>query len=102
MKWHLSILIEILKKADVYEKTLILFTSDHGMAFSGGKTTVYEPGLRVPFVVRNPYVMSRGMQTDSLVSHIDITRPHLLVLPRPRTSRSRGNSGRTRAQASSA
>ena len=73
----LARLIEILKKADVYEKTLILFTSDHGMAFSGGKTTVYEPGLRVPFVVRNPYVMSRGMQTDSLVSHIDIT-PSLL------------------------
>ena len=30
-------LIEILKEADVYDKTLIVFTSDHGMAFAGGE-----------------------------------------------------------------
>ncbi|MCG8585162.1 MAG: sulfatase [Pirellulales bacterium] len=66
-------LIEILKEADLYDKTLIVFTSDHGMAFAGAKTTVYEPGLRVPFVVRNPYVKKRGVKTDALISHIDIT-----------------------------
>lgn len=70
-------LIEILKDAGVYDKTLIVFTSDHGMAFAGGKTTVYEPGLKVPFVVRNPYVESRGFETDAMISHIDIT-PSLL------------------------
>ena len=48
-------LVEILKEADLYDKTLIVFTSDHGMAFAGGKTTVYEGGLRVPMVVRDPY-----------------------------------------------
>ena len=70
-------LVEVLKEAGVYEKTLIVFTSDHGMAFAGGKTTVFEPGLRVPFVVRNPYEKDRGFQTDELISHIDIT-PSLL------------------------
>ena len=70
-------LVEILKAADLYDKTLIVFTSDHGMAFSGGKTTVYEPGLRVPFVVRNPYVKTRGVETEAMISHIDIT-PSLL------------------------
>ncbi len=48
-------LVKILKEADLYDKTMIIFTADHGMAFAGGKTTVYEGGLRVPFVVRNPY-----------------------------------------------
>ncbi len=66
-------LVEILKEAGVYDKTLIVFTSDHGMAFAGGKTTVYEPGLRVPFVVRDPYVEKRGFETDAMISHIDIT-----------------------------
>jgi len=70
-------LIEILKKSGVYEKTLIVFTSDHGMAFSGGKTTVYEPGLNVPFVVRNPYEAARGVVSKALISHVDIT-PTLL------------------------
>ncbi|WP_164101650.1 sulfatase family protein [Candidatus Laterigemmans baculatus] len=70
-------LIEILKQAGVYHKTLIVFTSDHGMAFSGGKTTVYEGGLRVPFLVRNPYEQNRGVVSDAMISHIDIT-PSLL------------------------
>jgi N-sulfoglucosamine sulfohydrolase len=70
-------LVSILKEAGVYDKTLIVFTSDHGMAFSGGKTTVYEPGLRVPFVVRNPYESERGVRSQAMISHIDIT-PTLL------------------------
>lgn len=73
----LGLLIEILKEAGVYDKTLIVFTADHGMAFSGGKTTVYEGGLRVPLVVRNPYEPRRGVQSAALVSHIDLT-PTLL------------------------
>ena len=70
-------LVEILKENGVYDKTLIVFTSDHGMAFSGGKTTVYEPGLRVPMVVRDPYVSERGVVSDALLSHVDLT-PTLL------------------------
>ena len=66
-------LVEILKEADLYDKTLIIFTSDHGMAFAGGKTTVYEGGLRVPMVVRDPYQTKRGVKSEALISHIDIT-----------------------------
>ncbi|WP_246151823.1 sulfatase family protein [Rubripirellula reticaptiva] len=70
-------LVEILKEADLYDKTMIVFTSDHGMAFAGGKTTVYEGGLRVPMVVRDPYQSKRGVESDAMLSHIDIT-PTLL------------------------
>ncbi|MCP5520143.1 MAG: sulfatase [Verrucomicrobiales bacterium] len=70
-------LIAILKDAGLYDKTLIVFTSDHGMAFSGAKTTVYEPGLQVPFIVRNPYEPHRGVRSTAMISHIDIT-PSLL------------------------
>lgn len=70
-------LVAILKEADLYDKTMIVFTSDHGMAFSGGKTTVFEAGLKVPFVVRNPYEKKRGVRSTAMISHIDIT-PSLL------------------------
>ncbi len=70
-------LVEILKEADLYDKTLFVFTSDHGMAFSGGKTTVYEGGLKVPFIVRNPYEPRRGVTSNAMISHVDIT-PSLL------------------------
>ena len=58
-------LVEILKEAGLYDKTLIVFTSDHGMPFSGAKTTVYDPGLRVPLVVRNPYASHRGIVSEA-------------------------------------
>jgi N-sulfoglucosamine sulfohydrolase len=70
-------LIEILKSNGLYDKTLLVFTADHGMAFAGAKTTIFEGGLRVPFVVRNPYEKSRGVVSDAMISHIDIT-PSLL------------------------
>jgi len=44
---------------------------------AGAKTTVYDPGLRVPFVVRDPYQAKRGFQSEAMVSHVDIT-PTLL------------------------
>jgi N-sulfoglucosamine sulfohydrolase len=64
-------LMELLKAAGKWDSTLVLFTSDHGMAFPGAKTTVYEGGLRVPFVLRNPYENARGHLNLALVSLID-------------------------------
>jgi len=73
----LARLVEILVEHDLFDKTLVVFTSDHGLAFPGGKTTVYEAGLHVPFVVRDPYQKTRGVRSQALVSHVDIT-PSLL------------------------
>jgi len=73
----LARLVQILKEAGIYDKTLIVFTADHGMAFAGGKTTVFEGGLKVPFIVRNPYEKNRGVVSKALLSHVDIT-PSLL------------------------
>jgi N-sulfoglucosamine sulfohydrolase len=72
-----GILLAALKEHGLYDKTLIVFTSDHGMAFPGAKTTVYEAGLSVPLVVRNPYAKARGVVTEALVSLVDLT-PTLL------------------------
>jgi len=85
-------LVELLKAAGKYENTLIIFTSDHGIAFPGGKTTVYEPGLKVPMVVKLPQPReadetasqadkrderSAAVVSHAMVSHVDLT-PTLL------------------------
>lgn len=70
-------LVQILKNSGQYENTLILFTSDHGMAFAGGKTTVYEGGLRVPLLVRHPAAKKTGVRNNAMISFIDLT-PTLL------------------------
>lgn len=66
-------LVEILKDAGVYDDTLIIFMSDHGIAMPGAKTTVYEGGMHSPCIVRHPDVSQRGIETDAMVSWVDIT-----------------------------
>lgn len=66
-------LIEILKETGQYENTLILFASDNGMAWPGAKTTLYEPGMRLPLVVRSPNQKQRGVASDALTSWVDLT-----------------------------
>lgn len=70
-------LVDLLKKHNLYDKTLIVFTSDHGIAMPGAKTSTYEAGLRVPFIVRDPYQKKRGVVSEAMISHIDIV-PSLL------------------------
>ena len=36
-------LVEILKQADKYDNTLVIYLSDNGITFAGAKTTLYEP-----------------------------------------------------------
>jgi N-sulfoglucosamine sulfohydrolase len=66
-------LIQILKKASHYDDTLIIYISDNGMPWPGAKTTVYESGLRLPCVVRNPSIKKRGVVSEAMVSWVDIT-----------------------------
>jgi len=73
----LGALVAALKASGHYDDTMIVFTADHGMAFPGAKTTVYEAGLKVPFVVRMPGVENTGVACDAMISHVDIT-PSLL------------------------
>lgn len=69
----LARLIEILKETGQYENTLIIFGADNGMAWPGAKTTVYDPGMRLPLVVRNPQEKKRGVVSDAMVSWVDLT-----------------------------
>jgi N-sulfoglucosamine sulfohydrolase len=66
-------LVDILKQAGKYEDTLIIYIADNGIPFPGAKTTVYEPGIRLPCIVRNPYTKKRGLVSNAVVSWVDIT-----------------------------
>ena len=70
-------LVEHLKTAGVYDDTLIVYMSDHGVAMPGAKTTVYEGGLHSPLVVRNPYAETQPKECSAMISWVDIT-PTLL------------------------
>ena len=67
-----GLLLDELKKAGHVEDTLVIFLGDHGPPFNRGKTTCYESGLRVPFLVRWPGVSQAGLESEALVSAVDI------------------------------
>ncbi len=66
-------LVKVLKDTGLYDETVIIYTSDHGIAFPGGKTNLYEPGMRVPMIVRSPEAEQQGVVTDAMVSLRDLT-----------------------------
>lgn len=65
-------LLTVLEDSGVYDNTVIIYISDNGIAFPGAKTTVYEPGIRLPCIVRTPWQSRRGGTSDAMVSWVDI------------------------------
>ena len=63
-------LIALLKKQDLYENSVSVFTSDHGYEYFA-KWTCYETGLRVPFIIRWN-ALEPGTQNHAMAGFIDI------------------------------
>ncbi len=70
-------LIELLQQSGVWDQTMMIFLSDNGIAFPGAKTTLYEPGMRLPCVIRRPDV-APGV-CDAMITWADLM-PTLLDL----------------------
>ncbi len=69
---HLSAIIDMLEKSGELKKTLIVVTSDNGMAFPRAKANAYEYGAHVPLAISWPGHFERGRRIDQIVSLIDI------------------------------
>lgn len=65
-------LLAALDESGQAERTMVIYIGDHGGQFPRGKGSVYEGGLRVPFIVRWPGHIADGQVRDELVSTLDI------------------------------
>ncbi|HMA60282.1 MAG TPA: sulfatase [Halanaerobiales bacterium] len=61
-----------LKEKDLYKNTIIIYTTDHGIAFPKMKCTLSDLGIGVALIIKGPKIFEEGKVIDSLVSHIDI------------------------------
>lgn len=69
--------LDVLERRGLRQNTIVIFMGDNGYAFPHGKGSLYDPGLRVPLLVRWPGVLKPGSSTRELISGEDIT-PTLL------------------------
>ncbi len=68
-----GVILDALRETGLERDTLVMFTTDHGMAFPRAKGTLYDPGIGVALILRPPPGLDRaGLVVDDLVSHIDI------------------------------
>ena len=61
------------------DNTLVLFISDNGRPFPRAKTTLYDSGIKAPWIVRWPKQIKVGSVSNSLISSVDIA-PTILEL----------------------
>jgi arylsulfatase A-like enzyme len=54
------------------ENTLVICTTDHGIAFPGAKATLFDRGIGVMMIVRGPSGFTGGKVIDAPVSHLDL------------------------------
>lgn len=66
-------LLRVLEDEGKMESTVIFYLSDNGAAFPQSKTTLYEPGMQLPLIVRSPLHRARGTNCDGLVTWADLT-----------------------------
>ncbi|WP_187269305.1 sulfatase family protein [Algibacter pacificus] len=93
MDWCVGQITEQLKKANLLENTLIIFTSDNGPIlddgyldyaiellgkhkpagpFKGAKYSIYEAGTRMPTIVHWPKEVKAGTTSSALLSQVDL------------------------------
>ena len=65
-------LISVLQEEGKLDNTVIIYIADNGAAFPEAKTTLYEPGMNLPCIVRSPLHQKRGTACDGLITWTDL------------------------------
>ncbi len=64
--------LDALNENGLAENTLVICTTDHGLAFPGMKCNLTDHGIGVMLIMRGPGGFTGGQVCDAMVSHIDV------------------------------
>ncbi|MFC2156349.1 sulfatase [Acidobacteriota bacterium] len=75
--FHVGRMVNVLKRKNLHDNTLIIYTSDHGdfmgfhhLMLKGGN--MYDPVMKVPLIIKYPFNQKKGNINDSLVNNVDL------------------------------
>jgi arylsulfatase A-like enzyme len=66
-----GVVLNALQEAGLDQRTLVICTTDHGLAFPTAKASLLDRGIGVMLIVRGPG-FTGGRAYDELVSHVDV------------------------------
>ena len=80
-----GIVLDALAESNVGNDTIVIFTTDHGIAFPKMKCNLYDTGIGVSLIIKHPSSSKHLGVIDALVSQIDLfpTICDFLSLERP-------------------
>jgi arylsulfatase A-like enzyme len=68
----IGLVLNALETTGLADRTLVICTTDHGLAFPGMKCNLTDHGIGVMLIMRGPDGFSGGRVSDALVSHVDL------------------------------
>ncbi|KAK4561055.1 hypothetical protein LTR86_005010 [Recurvomyces mirabilis] len=71
MDLGVGLVMEALRERGLEESTLVVFVSDNGAPFINSKTTMYDAGVQLPLIIREPGQHS-GIVNPNMASFLDI------------------------------
>lgn len=75
------------------ERTMIIFTTDHGAPFPRAKSTLYDPGVQVAMIIRPPTAWNvPAHRVDGLASHVDLVPTIVDLIGAPTPAKVQGQS----------
>jgi arylsulfatase A-like enzyme len=72
MDHRIGQVMALLKKHGYEENTLFIYTTDHGSEWPHCKWTVYDTGIRLPFIARWPGKIQAGVVCHAMISFVDL------------------------------
>ncbi len=70
---YIGVITKELKRQGILDNTLIVVATDNGRPFPRDKTYLYDSGIKTPWVVHYPAVITQPAATASLISVIDLS-----------------------------
>lgn len=67
-----GILMNALRDSKLEDNTIVIYTTDHGIAFPKMKSNLFDTGIGVSMIMKLPGFSLEGVAVESLVSHLDV------------------------------
>ncbi len=72
LDWGVGEVLAALEAAGLAENTLVISTTDHGIAWPMMKCNLYDGGMGVHLIMRGPGGFTGGKLCDAMISHLDL------------------------------